>query len=388
MKQILPELKEINSYLSFAKIGWSKRGFRHIQIYVSGLITLNKKTIRQISQASIKENHHSRIHDILQYAKFEKEKLEKRYLKKIKYVCKGFKVYLIFDDTLDYREGKKIEEIQSHKDHCSNKFVNGHQYFTSMISFGNLELPLFPKLYSKNTKTKIEMAYDLIDSMSNFIKINSVICDSWYSDKKIMKLCRKRNIRIVCGIKTNRKIKFSLRGEYSKLSEFTKIIYPEKFYYIDESLYKINDFKIHLNKFYSVKMLISNEYLKNDIWSSNFHIISSINTDSVVKIIRIYHKRWVIETFHRDIKQNLGFGKCQMRRLRGIVCHSILVSLAYTCLRLFMYHKKLDMTIGECISYIQENEMNNFVKEIVEIEDKNERILFFKEVFIRKTAKV
>jgi hypothetical protein len=169
MKQILPNLKELNQFLNFAKIGWTKRGFRHIQVYISGLITLNKKTIRQISKASINENHHSSIHDILQYATFEKEKLEKRYLKKIKYLCKNSKVYLIFDDTLDYREGKKIEELQTHKDHCSNKFVKGHQFFTAMLSFGNLELPLFPRLYSKNTETKIEMAYNL-GSSRNVLK--------------------------------------------------------------------------------------------------------------------------------------------------------------------------------------------------------------------------
>lgn len=388
MKQILPELKELNSYLNFAKVGWSKRGFRHIQIYISGLIALNKKTIRQISKASIKENHHSQIHEILLYAKFEKEKLEERYLKKIKYLCKGSKTYLIFDDTLDYREGKKIEELQTHKDHCSNKFVKAHQFFTAMLSFGKVELPFFPKLYSKNTETKIEMAYGLIEFLTNRITLESVICDSWYSDKKIMKLCRKHNVRMVCGIKTNRKIKFTQRGKYSRLSVFTKTIYPERDYYIDEQLYKISEFKVHLNKFYNVKMLISNEYLKDDIWSSNFHIISTIKEDQIVRIIRIYQKRWVIETFHRDIKQNLGFGKCQMRKLRGIVCHAILVSLAYACLRLFMYHRNMDMTIGECIAYIQNNEMNNFILEIVEIEDKAERISAFKELFIRKTAKV
>jgi hypothetical protein len=53
-----------------------------------------------------------------------------------------------------------------------------------------------------------------------------------------------------------------------------------------------------------------------------------------------------------------------------------------------MFHKGLAMTIGECISYIQHSEMNNFIKEIVEIEDKNERLATFQEVFIRKRAKV
>lgn len=388
MKQILPELKNLNKHLNFAKIGWSNGNFRHIQNYISGLIALNKKTIFQISLASKDEDHHSAIHRVLQYADFKQEVLEQRYLKKLKFLFKGKETFLIFDDTLYYREGKHIEESQYHQDHCSNKKVRGHQFFTAMLSCGSLQLPLFPKLYSKSSETKIDMAYNLIDKLTNVMNINSVLCDSWYSDKKIMKLCRKRNTRLVCGIKTNRKIKFSSRGKYTMLSDFSKKQEINDLYYIDEELYKIQEFQLHLNKFYNVKMLISNQHLKDGKWSNNFHLISTINTDSIVEIIRIYQKRWVIETFHRDIKQNLGFGKCQMRKKKGIVCHAILVSLAYVCLKLFMFQKGLNLTIGECISYIQNSEMNNFIKEIVEIEDKTERIAVFEEVFIRKSAKV
>lgn len=46
------------------------------------------------------------------------------------------------------------------------------------------------------------------------------------------------------------------------------------------------------------------------------------------------------------------------------------------------------MTIGECCAYIQNKETDDFIREIIEIEDKKERISMFEMVFIRKTAKV
>ena len=46
------------------------------------------------------------------------------------------------------------------------------------------------------------------------------------------------------------------------------------------------------------------------------------------------------------------------------------------------------MTIGECCAYVKDNEMDDFIKEIIEIEDRETRINMFEEVFIRKTAKV
>ena len=83
MKQILPELKELNKHLAFVKQAFSRRGFRHVVQYVDGLITLNKKTAKKISEASVEENHHSALSRLLTEASFKQEQLEQRYLKKI-----------------------------------------------------------------------------------------------------------------------------------------------------------------------------------------------------------------------------------------------------------------------------------------------------------------
>jgi hypothetical protein len=91
----------------------------------------------------------------LQYAEFKQERLEERYLKKVKHLFKDKETTRIFDDTLDYREGKHIEESQYHQDHCSNKNVRGHQFFTAMLFCGNFQLPVFPRLYSKSSETKL-----------------------------------------------------------------------------------------------------------------------------------------------------------------------------------------------------------------------------------------
>jgi len=258
MKQILPKLKELNKHLSFAKKAFTKGGFRHAVQYINGLITLNKKTVKQISIASIEEKHHSAISRTLTEAKFKQDELEERYLKKIKYLTKGQEISLLFDDTLVERNGNKVEETQSHKDHSSNSFITGHEFFTSIIHTHILQLPLFPKLYSKNTNSKIDMASNLIDFVIERMNIDNVIMDSWYSDKKIIKKCMTKGIRVVCGIKANRKISLE-RGEWQPLSGFPENI-PKKrllFYFIDEIKYKIAKHITKLNGIPNVKMLTS-----------------------------------------------------------------------------------------------------------------------------------
>ena len=110
MKQILPKLKELNKHLSFAKKYFTKNGFRHFTNYIDGLITINHKSIKQISKASIDEKHHSQISYLLLNAKFEQDKLELRYIKKINYFFGKSQIILCLDYTLIERNGKKLKK--------------------------------------------------------------------------------------------------------------------------------------------------------------------------------------------------------------------------------------------------------------------------------------
>lgn len=390
MKQILPKLEEINKYLTFAKKAFTKNGFRHVVHYIDGLITLNKKTVKKISQASVDENHHSAISRVLTEAKFEQELLERKYLKKIAYLARGLKISLIFDDTLAEHDGHCIEETQSHYDHSNNDFIRGHQFFTSMIHTSIFQLPLFPKLYSKNTNSKIEMARDLVDYVLQFMPLYSVVFDSWYSDKKLIKKCMTQKVKVVCAIKANRTISME-KGKWILLSDFLKTLSTRKMenFFIDERKYKITSLIAKLNGIPHVRIIISKEWNeKDEKWGDFFYLISTNAQDTPVQIIRHYKIRWSIETYHFDIKQNLGFARAFFRKKEGIVRHAIFSTIAYAILKLFMLCRGLVMTIGECCGYIQDKGMDDFIREIVEIEDASERISYFENVFIRKSAKV
>ncbi len=249
-------------------------------------------------------------------------------------------------------------------------------------------MPLFPRLYSKNTDSKIEMAKDLIDTVSFSIKLDSVIFDSWYSDKKIIKKCLTRGIKVVCAIKANRVISKE-KGKWTSLSSVSNSVKLNQMqnYLIDEESYKVKEFTVKLNGIPHVKLIISKEW-NGSKWGENFHLISTNKNDTPVHIIRHYRIRWNIETYHRDIKQNLGFAKAFFRKKEGIVRHAIFTTIAYAALKIFMFYRGLKMTIGECCTYIQDKGMDNFIREIIEIENKKERINYFEEVFIRKSAKV
>ena len=70
-----------------------------------------------------------------------------------------------------------------------------------------------------------------------------------------------------------------------------------------------------LNGIPHVKLIISREWNeKKKKWGNRFHLISTYSQDTPVQIIRHYRIRWCIETYHRDIKQNLGFAAAFFRK--------------------------------------------------------------------------
>lgn len=389
---VLPKIKEVVSILKFAKKAFTKGGFRLAGIYINGLISIAKKTVNKIAKASTEINHQQKLNRILNEAKFEKEILEKRYLEKIRFLFKNSKVYLIFDDTLVERLGKHVEEAQYHYDHSKDKEVKGHQFFTSMIYTPFLQLPLFPQLYSKNTDSKIEMAKCLIDKLSEYsIAIDTVLFDSWYADEKIINKCKKLlKARVICGIKTNRNIKFKGSWKEWKLSFITdRVPLKDKFSYeIEGEKYRVTSYEVGLNKVQSVRLIISERWSEKEQSWNKIHLISTNQNDRPEDIISTYKIRWNIETYHRDIKQNLGFAEVYLWKKEGIVRHSVFASIAYAILKLVMYRKGISMTIGECIEYLNKKSTVGMVLEIVEIESKPLRLERFEEVFKKKNGKV
>lgn len=84
----------------------------------------------------------------------------------------------------------------------------------------------------------------------------------------------------------------------------------------------------------------------------------------VNRILEVYRDRWTgTETFHRDGKQELGMGDCQLRDGEGQTRHMYLVMLAYSLLVRELKHERARAwasrrlkTIGEaCHAMIHES---------------------------------
>ncbi len=112
-------------------------------------------------------------------------------------------------------------------------------------------------------------------------------------------------------------------------------------------------------------------------------LVTNRITWEVSRIVRVYRDRWTgTETFHRDGKQQLGLGDCQLRDFQGQTRHMYLVMLAYSLLmgelkqgraKEWALHRL--MTIGEaCRAMIRESLRTTLTWAIEQVTGKNQPV--------------
>lgn len=389
MKQILLKMDILDNVINFSKKCFTKPQFAHFREYVGGLIALPNKSIKRIAGASVARKDQSSLNRFLTSANWDEEELQSRYLKKVRHTFGRERPSLILDDSLSKKTGQHMAEVQYHKDHSSNGYIFGHQIVTALVKLKDRVLPLFPKLYSKKTCSKIEFAKQLITLADEKLRIKEAIMDSWYTATEVIKLCLKKGIDVIGCIKSNRKVSLAT-GEWTKLSIYYKKLKAKDFVtmIVDDRTYHVHEKIVRVKHVGFIKLLITQEWNPGEKkWSRPFYLISTNTKKSPAQIIRTYAQRWSIETFHRDIKRNLGLEAYQLRGRKGITRHLILVTLAYAVLKFWMNLQNVVWTIGEAIRRIQGRLFDDLIITIVEENNIEERWRLA-EPFISRTAKV
>lgn len=297
MKQILPKMEILHNVINFAKNCFTKPQFGHFREYLGGLITLQNKTVSGIATACVEQQNQSSLNRFLTCSDWNEKQLEYRYLKKVRHEFNREKASLVIDDSLSKKTGKHIAEVQYHKDHSSDGYIFGHQIVTALVKVKEKVFPLFPKLYSKKTQSKIEFAKELITLADEKMPLKEVIMDSWHMSTDVIKLCLKKGLEVIGCIKSNRKVSFAI-GEWTKLSTKFKSLKEKDFQtiIIDDNTHRVYEQVVRIKHIGMVKLLISQERMEDEKkWSRPFYLISTNTKKSAVQIIRTYANRWSIE---------------------------------------------------------------------------------------------
>jgi SRSO17 transposase len=345
-------------------------GFQHFKRYVLGLLVSEELTVEGIHRIFIEAGHPSSLNRFLTTAVWDQHRLNEARIRTLK--AEGSLSgpgWLALDDTLTHKTGKKIEGVGVFWDHSEKKYVLGHNIVTvEFVGPKGKSHPLDFRLYLKKGqcrekaiefKTKIELAQELIEyALELGLEVQGVLFDSWFASKEFIRFLHDHGLHWVTRLKSDRNVK--IKGRYMPIGEFALTLPEESFrkIQIGARVYQVFSKAVDLKGVGQVRILISYD---NEEFSGSpaFFATDQIRWEGT-RIIKTYSKRWNIETFFKDSKQNLGLEDYQLRDLWGIKRHWYLIFLAYSLLVSSLFGisqepRRESPTLGELITKTTRN---------------------------------
>jgi hypothetical protein len=332
---------------------------RHLAEYLTGLMVARNKTVSGVSSEFVDGTDQSCLNRFLTGVDWDAEKLNERRLELLqqdpstRYHEQGI---IAIDNVLIDHDGKFIKDVGWFWDHAEerNKIAHDDLFINYVCSSGK-HYPLEFRRFKKREQCEVtkELFEDhgvlfrqLIDWVCQRDIPGDFTFDSYFSSAENLnhihgKRDRHDRSRAYIGdLKCNRKIWY--QGRELKAQELAASIPresrlelrrgDERQWYFTRTV-RIPDVN------HPVRILI---LWKNRRDASPAKVLITNRTGwEVTRIVRGYRYRWTgTETYHRDGKQELGMGDCQLRSGQGQTRHMYLVMLAYSLLMLQLRQRR------------------------------------------------
>lgn len=344
----------LNKFLSeFRSAFQNKAQFRHFQHYVIALmIYLGEKNLSGLSRAIPDGRNQCSLYRFLSAQDWDAEQVKqirlkmlnrkaRRALEAMQRKGKKARVYLIIDDSLVEKTGKTMEGVAKHRSHKDKKqLCLGHVWVTTQLVIAGYSYPLDWAVYRRQDEceqngvefvSKPDLAYRMVENYQPLPDTQTyVMSDSWYSSKHLLELCRQRNFHFIGAVKSNRKLEL---GQHNLQVKEWQALLPKSAFErvkLKDNRYKVWTASGYLSCGQAVKALINRR-----IGVKNWHYLISTDLNlSAQTIIACYLVRWEVENFYRAAKQILGWTDYQMRALKAIENHVVLMMVTHAYLEI------------------------------------------------------
>jgi len=323
----------------------------HFAEYLTGLFIAERKTVSGINREFAVTTDQSCLNRWLTEAPWDVDQLNERRLAWLqqdsttRYRQDGV---IAIDNTLIDHDGKLIDDVGWFWDHAEARYLIAHDYLiVNYVQVSGKRYPLEFRRFRKQDvageifKNHTELCIDLIDWVVAHQIPGDITFDSYFTNAAIMNHVHAQDRAYVGDLKANRIV--AVDGRDWKLNEwiasqlgplartkitvggttqwaFTKTIRIPK---VDHPVRIVVLWKEQRSP-QPRKILITNRVR----WETH-------------RVLKTYRRRWTgTETIHRDGKQHLGMGDCQLRNGEGQTRHMHLVFLAYSVLMRQLRHDR------------------------------------------------
>lgn len=359
---------------------------QHFGEYLTGLLLAQRKTVNGMNAEFAQTTDQSCLNRWITSVDWNVEELNEERLKfhqedpTTRYSEYGT---IALDDVLIDHEGQFIEDVGWMWDHAEKRSVIAHNYLiANYICASGKHYPLEFRRFIKEEDCKerqisfkdhTELFIELIDWVVAKKIPGDFVFDSYYTNARPLNHINSLDRAYVGDLKFNSWVDF--QGKQMHVIEIAESIQPENRKTIEWNGKKQWYFtkSCHIpNIDHKVRILILWKR-KNDKDPVKILVTNRIKWE-VRRIQSAYKKRWSgTETFHRDGKQYLGMGECQLRSGQSQTRHMYLVILAHSLLvsilkknHPYEWAKITLNTIGEACRFVLKETLGKTISWVIE----------------------
>ena len=357
---------------------------RHFAEYLTGLIVAENKTVSGINREFALTTDQSCLNRWLTEVEWDVTALNDRRLAwlqqapQTRYSGRGV---IAIDNTLVTHEGKLIEDVGWFWDHADQRHVIAHDYIISnYVCPSGAHYPIEWRRFQKRDacvegtfKDHTILCMDLIDDAITRAIPGDFTFDSYFTSAKVLNHIQSTQRAYVGDLKLNRKVVYA--GQEQKLQDVARQIPwaakkpvrmgSTRYWYFSKQM-RIPDVT------HPVRIVLF--WRERDDHEARKALVSNRLGWEVIRIVLVYRHRWTgTETFHRDGKQQLGLGDCQVRSGEGQTRHGYLVSAAYSLLMRSLQQSRAQdwarrtlTTIGEACRAVKAETLERMIDWIVD----------------------
>lgn len=318
---------------------------RHFAEYLTGLMIALKKNVSAINREFAATTDQSCLNRWLTEADWEEETLNQQridWLQKSRETRFSPRGVIPIDNVLVDHDGKLIEDVGYFWDHADQRYKIAHDYLiANYVCTSGKHYPLefyrfVKKAYCEEQGIEFRDHNVLFRALVDWVIANDIpgdfTFDSWFTNQDNLNHIHGLERAYVGDLKTNRKL--MVNGREIKATDFAAQIAPA-----DRKKIRIGD----TTQWYFTRTVripgVDHKVRILILWGERQDtkvkkiLVTNRTGWEVIRILKVYRYRWTgTECFHRDGKQQLGMGDCQLRSGLGQTRHLYLVFLAYSVL--------------------------------------------------------
>jgi hypothetical protein len=329
----------------FGPVFANKPERKHFAEYLTGLMIAHKKNVSAINREFAATTDQSCLNRWITQSNWDEEAFNLHRINwlqsnpKTQFSAQGV---IPIDNVLVDHCGKLIEDAGYFWDHADQRYKIAHDYLiVNYVCTSGKHYPLEFFRFVKREHCEqqgIEFCDHnvLFRQLVDWVQDNDIpgdfTFDSWFTHKDNLNRIDVLKRNYVGDLKFNRKIIF--KGKELKVEDLAAQIDP-----MDRKVLKSGGsrqwyFTVSIRipgVDHKVRIVIL--WAKRNDKKAKKALVTNRTGWEVTRILRVYRHRWTgTECFHRDGKQHLGMGECQLRSGRGQTRHMYMVFLAYSIL--------------------------------------------------------